>query len=86
MLTLTNPAPPEEVAIEPPGDKGEDKLPKNKGEDVPPSKGEEGEHTWKNTQTGAEHPSEKTNVRKRPADMDIDPQELQRTRGIKKDY
>ena len=65
MLTLTTPAPPEEVGIEPP---------KNEGENVSPSEGENGESARKNV--AAPHlPSEKINARKRLADSDIDPHE-----------
>src|SRR4029077_3387615 len=74
--TLINPAPPEEIGIEPPGDKGEN---------VSPSEGENGESARKNV-AAPQPQSEKNNTRKRPADSDIDPREPRRTRGIKKDY
>ena len=89
FLTLTNPSLPEEVAIDPPGDKGEANLPRDKGEDAPPSEGEEGKKdTQRDAQNGAKNLSQspKRNPKKRPADTDIDPREPQRTRGIKKDY
>ena len=81
FLTLSNPSPPEEVAVDPPGDKGEANLPKDKGEDAPLSKGEEGERdTWRDAQNGAINPSDQTqrgNVKKRSAETDIDPREPQ---------
>jgi len=90
FLTLSNPSPPEEVAVDPPGDKREANLPKNKGEDAPLSKGEEAEsNTWRDAQNGAKNPSNQTqrgNAKKRSAETDIDPRELQQTREIKKDY
>ena len=76
MLTLTTPAPPEEVGIKPP---------KNEGENVSPSEGENGESTRKNV-AAPQLLSKKINVRKRLADSDINPHEPRRTRGIKKDY
>jgi len=88
-LTLTNPSPPEEVAVDPPGDKGEANLPRDKGEDAHPSEGEEGKKdTQRDAQKGAKNPSQspKRNPKKRSADTDINPRELRRTRGIKKDY
>ena len=77
FLTLSDPSPPEEVAIEPPGDKGETNLPNDKGENTP-SEGEEGREgdTWSAAQKGADKPNKETNVKKRSADMDIDPCEL----------
>jgi len=87
FLTLSDPSLPEEVAIKPPGNKGETNLSNDKGEDAP-SKGEEGRggDTWSATQKGADKPNKEMNTKKRSADMDINPCELQRTRGIKKDY
>jgi len=68
FLTLTNPSPPEEVAVDPPSDKGEANLPKDKGEDAPLSEGEEGESdTWRDTQNGAKNlsnQSQKGNAKK----------------------
>jgi len=90
FLTLSNPSLPEEVAVNPSGNKGEANLPKDKGEDTPLSEGEEAESdTWRDTQNGAKNLSKQTqrgNTKKRSAETDIDPRELQRTRGIKKDY
>ena len=76
MLTLTTPALPEEVGIEPP---------KNKGENVSLSKGENGESARKNV-AAPQLLSEKINMRKRLTDLDINPREPRQTRGIKKDY
>ena len=76
MLTLTTPAPLEEVSIEPP---------KNEGENVSPSEGENGESAQKNV-AAPQLLSEKINTRKRLVDSDIDPRKPQWTRGIKKDY
>ena len=80
FLTLSNPSLPEEVAVDPPGDKGEANLPKDKGEDTPPSEGEEGERdTQRDTQNGAMNPSNQTqrgNMKKRSVETDIDPREL----------
>ena len=90
FLTLSNLSLPEEVAVDPSGNKGEANLPKEKGEDAPLSEGEEEERdTWRDTQNGAKNLSNQTqreNAKKRSAEIDIDPRELQQTRGIKKDY
>ena len=78
------------MAVDPSGDKGEANLSKDKGEDTPPSKGEEGERdTWRDAQNGTMNPSNQTqreNMKKRSMEMDIDPREPQQTRGMKKDY
>jgi len=79
-VTLSDPSLPEEVATEPSSDKGETNLPNDKGEE-----GRE-EDTWSAAQKGADKPNKETNTKKRSVDMDIDPCEPRRTRGIKKDY
>jgi len=70
FLTLTNPSPPEEVAVDPPGDEGEANLPRDKGE-------EGKKDTWRDTQNRAKNPSQslKRNPKKRSVDTDIDPRE-----------
>ena len=81
FLTLSNPSPPEEVAVDPPGDKGEANLPKDKREDAPLSEGEEGESdTWRDTQNGAKNLSNQTqrgNAKKRSVEMKINPRQPQ---------